>query len=92
MDLPLKESDNRHVVVFQDFLSKRLLLFPVLDKKAERLVCLSVNEVVPSCGVPEALLSDFRTNLLPHLMKDVYRLLGIKKLNMTAYHPSVMGW
>ena len=65
--------------------------FPVVDQKAERLVRLLVNEVVPSCGVPEALLSDRRTNLLPHLMTDVYRLLGIKKLNMTEYHPQCDG-
>ena len=44
-------------------------------------------EVVPTFGVPESLLSDRGTNLLSHLMKDVCSLLGIKKLNTTAYHP-----
>ena len=34
-------------------------------------------------GVPEALLSDRGTNLLSHLMKDVCKLLGIRKLNTT---------
>ena len=91
MDLPLTESGNRHVVVFQDFLSKWPLVFPVLDQKAERLARLLVNEVVPFCGVPEALLSDRGTNLLSHLMTDVCRLLGIKKLNTTAYHPQCDG-
>ena len=41
--------------------------------------------------MPEALLSDRGTNLLSHLMTDVCKLLGTKKLNTTAYHP-VMGW
>ena len=91
MDLPLTESGNRHVVVFQDFLSKWPLVFPVPDQKAERLARLLVNEVVPFCGVPEALLSDRGTNLLSHLMTDVCRLLGIKKLNTTAYHPQCDG-
>ena len=86
MDLPLTENGNRHVVVFQDFLSKWPLVFLVPDQKAERLARLLVNEVVPFCGVPEALLSDRGTNLLSHLMQDVCRLLGVKKLNTTAYH------
>ena len=87
MHLPLKESGNRHVVVLQDSLLKWLLFFLVPDQKAERLARLLVNEVVHFCGVPEALLSDHGTNLLSHLMTNAYRLLGIKKLNTTAYHP-----
>ena len=42
-------------------------------------------------GVPEALLSDRGTNLLSHLMKEVCELLGITKLNTTAYHPACNG-
>lgn len=52
---------------------------------------LLVEEVVPFFGVPEALLSDRGTNLLSHLMKDVCGLLGIRKLNTTAYHPECDG-
>ena len=91
MDLPLTDKGNRHVVVFQDFLSKWPLVFPVPDQKAERLARLLVDEVVPFCGVPEALLSDRGANLLSHLMTDVCNSLGIKKLNTTAYHPQCDG-
>jgi hypothetical protein len=42
-------------------------------------------------GVPEALLSDRGANLLSHLMLDICRLLGIEKLNTTAYHPECDG-
>ena len=42
---------------------------------------------MPMFGVTEALLSDRGTNLLSHLMQDVCKLLGIRKLNTTAYHP-----
>ena len=62
MDLPPIESGNHHVVVFQDFLSKWPLVFPVPDQKAKRLACLLMNAVVPFCVVPEALLSDRGTN------------------------------
>lgn len=39
----------------------------------------------------EALLSDRATNLLSHLMTDLCGLLGVKKLNTTAYHPQCDG-
>ena len=46
---------------------------------------------MPLFGVPDALLSDIGTNLLSHLMQDVCQLLGIAKLNTTAYHPQCDG-
>ena len=51
----------------------------------------SFAKIVPMFGVPEALLSDRGANLLSHLMLDVCRLLGIEKLNTTAYHPECDG-
>ena len=41
--------------------------------------------------MPEALLLDKGTNLLSNLMKDICNLLGIEKLNTTAYHPQCDG-
>ena len=64
MNLPATESGNRHVVVFQDFLTKWPLVFPVPDQKTVRLVRLLTEEVIPMFGIPEALLSDRGTNLM----------------------------
>ena len=91
MELPRTSQGNRYVVVFQDFLSKFPLVFPTPDQKSLRIAKLLVEEVVPLFGVPEALLSDRGTNLLSHLMRDVCVLLGVKKLNTTAYHPQCDG-
>lgn len=91
MELPKTSRGNNYVVVFQDFLSKFPLAFPVPDQKTDRLVRLLVDKVIPLFGVPEALLSDRGANLLSHLMKDVCHLLGIKKLNTTSYHPQCDG-
>ena len=91
MDLPKTERGNQHVVVFQDFLTKWPMVFPIPDQKAVRIARLLADEVIPTIGVPEALLSDRGTNLLSHLMMDVCKLLGIKKLNTTAYHPQCDG-
>ena len=87
MDLPKTNSGNCHVLVFQDYLTKWPLVFPIPDQKSIRIVQILAEEVVPFFGVPEALLSDRGTNLMSHLMRDLCDLLGIKKLNTTAYHP-----
>ena len=90
VDLPCTDRGNKHVVVFQDMLTKWPMVFPVPDQKTERLVKLLCEEVVPMFGVPEALLSDRGANLLSHLMQDVCSILGIKKLNTTRTILSVM--
>ena len=53
MDLPKMEAGNRHVVVFQDFLAKWPMVFPVPDQKAIRLACLLADEeaLVPDCDI-----------------------------------------
>ena len=91
MDLSCTEQANKHVVVFQDMFTKWPMVFPVPDQKAERIAKLLCEEIVPLFGVPEALLTDRGANLLSHLMLDVCALLGIEKLNTTAYHPECDG-
>ena len=88
MELPKTTKGNGYVlVVFQDFLTKRPMVFPLMNQRSICLVHLLVKEFIPMFGVPEALLSDRGTNFLSHLMLDVCKLLSIKKLNTTAYHP-----
>ena len=91
MELPVTERGNKYVIVFQDFLTKWPLVFPAPDQKATHIARLLAEEVVPMFGVLEALLSDRGTNLLSHLVRDVCQLLGIVKLNTTAYHPQCDG-
>jgi hypothetical protein len=51
MELPRTSRGNQYVVVFQDFLSKFPLVFPVPDQKSLRIAKLLVEEVVPLFGV-----------------------------------------
>ena len=91
MDLPCTERGNKHVVVFQDMLTKWPMVYPVPDQKTKRLARLLCEEIVPMFCVPEALFSDSGTNLLSHLVKDVCFILRIEKLNTTSYHPQCDG-
>ena len=91
MELPVTTRGNKYVVVFQDLFTKWPMVYPTSNQKAETIACLLVEQIVPFFGVPEALLSDRGTNLLSHLMKDICRVLGRKKLNITAHHPECDG-
>ena len=87
MDLPLTDRGNKHVVVIQDLFTKWPLVFAIPDQKTTRIARILAEEVIPVFGVPECLLSDRGTNLLSNLMVDLCKMLGITKLNTTAYHP-----
>ena len=52
---------------------------------------LLVKEVVSRHGVPGELLSDRGKTFLSRLMSKICKLLGIHKLNTTAYHPQTDG-
>ncbi len=84
LELPKTQWDNQYAVVFQDLLRKWPMVFPMPDQKAVRLARLLAEEIVPACGVTEALLLDRGANLLSYLMQDVCKLLGITKLSTTV--------
>ena len=92
MELPLTTNGNKYAIVFQDLFTKWPMVYATPDQKAERIVKLLAQEIVPMFGVPEVLLSVRGTNLLSHLMQDVCKMLGIKKLNTGHLTPSSMQW
>lgn len=74
------------IVFHDDYLTKWPIVCPLPDQKASHIAQNLVDEAISLFGVSKALLSDRGTNLLSHFMKDLCELLGINKLNMTAYH------
>ena len=88
MELPMTEKGNRYVFVFQDFLTKWLLVFPAPDQKAIR-----ITRLVAERGFPLVWCSRCST-LRPGSQSvgacDAERV-GIRKLNTTAYHPQCDG-
>jgi transposase InsO family protein len=77
---------------FKTFSQNGLWYFRYLTKlRSIRIAKLLIEELILVYGVPEALLSDRGTNLLSHLMMDICGLMGIQKLNTTAYHPQCDG-
>jgi len=63
---------------------------PVANQTAETIAQALV-EVITHHGVPAKLLSDRGANFLLEILQEVYELLGIKKVNTSAYHPQSDG-
>ena len=91
LQLPLTEAGNRYVVVFQDYLTKWVEAFATPNQTAETIAHLLVNEIFCRHGAPEHLLSDRGANFLSELVQDVCKLLSIKKINTSGYHPQTDG-
>ena len=62
-------------------------VFATKDQTALTIGQLLVTEVISRHGVPRQLLSDRGLALLSSLIRDVCKLVGIHKVNTTAYHP-----
>lgn len=90
---PLPESNdgNKYLVVFTDYLTKWPEAFAVPSQDALTIAKLLVEEIICRHGAPKKLLSDRGKNFLSDLIKDITKIMGIKKLNSTAYHPQTDG-
>ena len=91
LKLPLTYDGNQYVLVFLDYLTKWVEAFPIKDQKAETVARVLVEEVICRHGAPERLLSDRGSNFLSELIAEVCRLLQIKKINTSGYHPQTDG-
>jgi hypothetical protein len=82
---------NRYLLTFQDELSKFTLAVPIQQQDAETVAKAFVKEVVLKFGIPQVLLTDQGTNFLSELFANVCKLLKIKRIKTTAYHPQSNG-
>ena len=91
VQFPLSDKGNRYAVVFMDYLTKWTEVFAVPNQSSLTIAQLLVEQIVFRHGVPAELLSDSGMAFLSKLMNEVYSLLGLHKVNTTAYHPQTDG-
>ena len=65
--------------------------FATRDQTAFTIANLFVEEIVGCHGIPSQLLSDHGAAFLSYLMTEICKLLGMNKINTTAYHPQTNG-
>ena len=91
LQLPLTQHENHYMVVFMTYLTKWPEVFAVPDQTALTIARLLVEQFVSRHGVPSQLLSDRGAAFLSNLLRELCTVMGIKKVNTTAYHPQTDG-
>ena len=89
IQFPKSRSGKQYAVVFVDYLTKWPEVFATRDQTALTIARLFVEHIVSRHGVPAQLLSDRGTAFLSRLMREICQILGVKKMNTTAYHPQL---
>jgi hypothetical protein len=82
---------NKYLLTFQDELSKYTLAIPIPQQDAETVARAFVEQVILKFGIPQVILTDQGSNFLSELFTNVCKLLKIKKIKTTAYHPETNG-
>ena len=88
--LPRSSSGKRYILVICDYATRfpEAVALRTIDANAVAEELLSFFARV---GVPEEILTDQRTNFTSQLLKEVYRLLHIRPIRTTPYHPQTDG-
>ena len=91
VNLPKTARDNKHLIVFTDLHSKYAMAFPAKDLTTETFATLLLEEIILQQGCPAELLSDQGGNFTSNLVKEICRIMMIKKITTTPYHPRTDG-
>lgn len=84
------KAGNRFMLVITDYGTKYPEVFPLKSIKA-KTVSFSLVQFFSRVGFPREILTDQGTNFMSTLLKQVYQLLGIKRVRTTPYHPQTDG-
>ncbi|XP_036066885.1 uncharacterized protein LOC112138883 isoform X2 [Oryzias melastigma] len=84
------QSGNRYILVICDYGTRYPEAFPLRDITAKQ-IAYALLQLFSRVGIPSEILTDQDTNFLSNTLKQVYRLLGIKSIRTTAYHPQTDG-
>jgi transposase InsO family protein len=90
---PLTETQqgNRYVLTFQDELSGYLIAIPIAQQDSETVAREFVKNIVLRVGNPDKILTDQASNFLSDVLRNTSKMLKIKKLQTTPFHPETNG-
>ena len=87
---PVTDKGNRYILVLVDYATRypEAVALPSIQTEvvAEALVSM-----YSRLGIPEEILSDHGTQFMSDLMKEVQRLLSIRAMTSSVYHPQCNG-
>ena len=91
LQLTKTKRGNRYLVVFMDYLKKWPEVYATADQTAPTIVRLLVKELISQHRVPTQVLSDRGPLFLSKRILSVCKVMGVKKVNTSAYYPQSDG-
>ena len=87
---PLSDRGHRYILTIVDFATRYPEAVPLKTITTE-VVAEALVDVFSRVGIPHEILTDCGTQFTSELMKEVSRLLSLRQLNTTPYHPICNG-
>jgi len=85
------QGNNKYILTFQDGLSKYVIAMPITQKDADTVARSFVEKVILTSGTSRILQTDQGANFMREVFRNTCRILGIKKIQSTAFHPETQG-
>ena len=89
--LPLTENGNKYILVIGDYFTKWKEAYPMKNMEATTVARILVHEFICRFGIPEHLHTDQGRNFEAEIIKEICKLLDIKKTQTSPYHPQSDG-
>lgn len=89
--LPLTENGNKFILTLQDDLTKFSRAYAIPNHETETIAKKLVENFICTFGIPITIVSDQGRDFTSNLLKNISKLLKIKHINCTAYHPQSNG-
>ena len=86
----MTDSKNRYILTMVDYATRYPEAIALLSIETER-VAEALVDMFSRLGIPEEMLTDCGAQLISELMKEVSRLLSVRQLTTTPYHPMCNG-
>jgi transposase InsO family protein len=88
--LPVSQEGTKYILTFQDDLSKYVVAIPISQQDADTVARAFVQKIV-LYGTPQILQTDQGANFVSEVFRSACKLLRIKKIQSTAFHPESQG-
>ena len=85
------DTKNKYVLVFVDYFTKYAEMIPIKNIDARTIADEFLKNIACRHGVPKFLHSDRGTQYLSHIVREVCKLLEVKKTQTTSFHPQCNG-
>ena len=95
--LPITLNGNKHIllliVLYTDRFSRHIAAYAVTqdERTSGRTARIFVEQYIPLWECPHALLSDNGSEFVARLSLAIYKLMRIRKIATTAFHPKSNG-